>query len=201
MFRQFLQRSTAQLGRTMGSPGVGVPAVRSFVTASQPTLAVIPFNLADIGEGIAEVEIMGWMISDGDEINEFDEICEVQSDKATVTITSRYTGKVTKVHYEVGELAAVGQPLISIDVEGEVATEQTKEKNTTHTTFSPCSHTRPTHHLRPIRTSPSRVSDDQTRTFPTHGWWFDWWSGTGDARSSSLGRRTQRPVEQRGRYR
>ena len=112
----------------MGCPGVGVPAVRSFVTASQPTLAVIPFNLADIGEGIAEVEIMGWMISDGDDINEFDEICEVQSDKATVTITSRYTGKVTKVHYEVGELAAVGQPLISIDVEGEVATEQTKEK-------------------------------------------------------------------------
>jgi 2-oxoisovalerate dehydrogenase E2 component (dihydrolipoyl transacylase) len=144
MFRQFLQRSTTQLGRTMGSPGVGVPAVRSFVTASQPTLAVIPFNLADIGEGIAEVEIMGWMISDGDDINEFDEICEVQSDKATVTITSRYTGKVTKVHYEVGELAAVGQPLISIDVEGEVATEQTKEKTQEKTPPTPPSPPVPT---------------------------------------------------------
>ena len=94
-------------------------ARRTFATSTQPSLAVIPFNLADIGEGIAEVEIMGWNVGEGEKITEFDEICEVQSDKATVMITSRYTGTITKLHYDVGDLAEVGKPLISIDVEGE----------------------------------------------------------------------------------
>ena len=76
--------------------------------------------LADIGEGIAEVEVMQWFIKEGDTIEQFQNICEVQSDKATVEITSRYDGVITKVHYEVGELAQVGTPLIDIEVEGEV---------------------------------------------------------------------------------
>ena len=76
--------------------------------------------LADIGEGIAEVEVMQWFIKEGDTIEQFQNICEVQSDKATVEITSRYDGVITKIHYEVGELAQVGTPLIDIEVEGEV---------------------------------------------------------------------------------
>ena len=48
-------------------------------------------------------------------INEFDKVCEVQSDKATVEITSRFSGVVTKLHYKVGEMAFVGKPLIDID--------------------------------------------------------------------------------------
>ena len=80
----------------------------------------VEFMLADIGEGIAEVEVMQWFIKEGDTIEQFQNICEVQSDKATVEITSRYDGVITKVHYEVGELAQVGTPLIDIEVEGEV---------------------------------------------------------------------------------
>jgi 2-oxoisovalerate dehydrogenase E2 component (dihydrolipoyl transacylase) len=103
-------------------------AVRSLFTATKPGCAVLPFNLADIGEGIAEVEIMTWFVEEGAEVTEFDEICEVQSDKATVNITSRYTGKITKLHYEVGDLAKVGAPLIDIDVEGaEAAAEPAAE--------------------------------------------------------------------------
>ena len=73
--------------------------------------------LADIGEGIAEVEMMQWFVRAGDEVKEFDNICEVQSDKATVEITSRYSGRVTKVNYEVGDIVPVGQALVEIEVE------------------------------------------------------------------------------------
>ena len=45
----------------------------------------------------------------GDEVHEFDKICEVQSDKATVEITSRYHGKIARLHYGVGDMAKVGQ--------------------------------------------------------------------------------------------
>ena len=60
------------------------------------------FNLADIGEGIAEVEILQWFVKPGDKIEEFDKICEVQSDKATVEIKSPFAGVVKRLYYEVG---------------------------------------------------------------------------------------------------
>lgn len=52
-------------------------------------------------------------------MQQFDNICEVQSDKATVTITSRYDGIVTKLYHEVDHTALVGQPLIDIKVDEE----------------------------------------------------------------------------------
>ena len=45
-------------------------------------------------------EILKWFVNEGDTINEFDPLCEVQTDKATLPITSRYTGKVVKLHYK-----------------------------------------------------------------------------------------------------
>ena len=52
----------------------------------------------------------------GDKIRQFDRIAEVQSDKATVEITSRFDGTVAKLHAAVGEMAKVGKPLVDIDV-------------------------------------------------------------------------------------
>jgi 2-oxoisovalerate dehydrogenase E2 component (dihydrolipoyl transacylase) len=56
-------------------------------------------------------------------VEEFDKICEVQSDKASVEITTRFTGVIKKLHYDAGEMAIVGKPLVDIDVEGEVKEE------------------------------------------------------------------------------
>lgn len=68
---------------------------------------VVPFNLADIGEGIMEVEVLEWFIEEGQTINQFDKVAQVQSDKASVEITSRYDGVVKKLHYKVGDMAQV----------------------------------------------------------------------------------------------
>jgi len=51
----------------------------------------------------------------GDKIEEFDRLCEVQSDKASVEITSRFTGTVTTLKYKVGDMAKVGSPLVEIE--------------------------------------------------------------------------------------
>jgi len=76
---------------------------------------VLDFKLTDIGEGIFEVEVLKWFVKVGDSIQEFDKICEVQSDKANVEITSRYEGTVKSLMYDVGDLARVGKTLIKIE--------------------------------------------------------------------------------------
>jgi len=83
--------------------------------------AVKEFNLADVGEGISECEVLKWYVEVGKEIQQFDMICEVQSDKATAEITSPYEGTITRIYYEVGDMAKVGTPLVDIKVTGEDA--------------------------------------------------------------------------------
>jgi 2-oxoisovalerate dehydrogenase E2 component (dihydrolipoyl transacylase) len=56
-------------------------------------------------------------VEPGTEVMEFDKICEVQSDKASVEITSRFTGVIKKLHYQANDMARVGQPLVDIDVD------------------------------------------------------------------------------------
>ncbi|KAG9306572.1 hypothetical protein G9A89_004769 [Geosiphon pyriformis] len=88
--------------------------VRGFYT-SHSLKATVPFLLADIGEGITECEVVQWFIKPGDQVAEFQKICELQSDKASVEITSRYSGTISKLHYEVGQMAKVGSPIVNIE--------------------------------------------------------------------------------------
>lgn len=86
-----------------------------------------PFLLADIGEGITECEVIQWFINDGDRVSQFQKICEVQSDKAAVEITSRYDGIIRKLHYEKGDIAKVGRPLVDIELDGPGSGTETVE--------------------------------------------------------------------------
>ncbi|KAF9951607.1 hypothetical protein BGZ72_006921 [Mortierella alpina] len=83
--------------------------------ASAMANAKVPFLLADIGEGITECEVIQWFVKAGDKVEEFDRLCEVQSDKASVEITSRFTGTIASLQYKVGDMARVGSPLVEIE--------------------------------------------------------------------------------------
>ncbi|KAJ8655753.1 hypothetical protein O0I10_008639 [Lichtheimia ornata] len=103
-----------------------MPWRRSF-HATRHMDAIKPFLLADIGEGITECEVIQWFVEPGQTVAEFDKICEVQSDKASVEITSRFSGTISKLHYNVNDVAKVGEPLVDIEVAGEEGAEASSE--------------------------------------------------------------------------
>ncbi|MBG9390026.1 dihydrolipoamide acetyltransferase family protein [Caenimonas aquaedulcis] len=72
----------------------------------------------DIGEGIAEVELVAWHVKVGDMVTEDQLLADVMTDKATVEIPSPVAGKVMSLGGEVGKQIAVGSELIRIEVEG-----------------------------------------------------------------------------------
>ena len=76
------------------------------------------FKLPDVGEGTAEAEIVAWHVKPGDHVAEDQPIAEVMTDKATVEMTSPVAGTVVSVVGEVGGMAAVGSPLVYLQVEG-----------------------------------------------------------------------------------
>ena len=73
------------------------------------------FRLPDIGEGVAEAEIVAWRIKVGDQIEEDQATVDVMTDKATVEMTIPVSGRVLALHGEVGEMVPVGSPLIEMD--------------------------------------------------------------------------------------
>ncbi len=81
---------------------------RSFSISSIRLSSIVQFKLADIGEGIRDVEVKEWYVEVGDNVKQFDKICEVQSDKANVTIISRYDGTIVKLYHNVSDTATVG---------------------------------------------------------------------------------------------
>ena len=73
------------------------------------------FRLPDIGEGIAEGEIVQWFVSEGGSIREDAPLVSVLTDKANVEIPSPRSGRVTKIHAQVGEKVKVGAVLVTIE--------------------------------------------------------------------------------------
>lgn len=75
-------------------------------------------KMPDIGEGIAEVELVEWHVQPGDTVEEDQLLADVMTDKATVDVPSPVTGTVVSLGGAVGEVMAVGAELIRIEVEG-----------------------------------------------------------------------------------
>jgi 2-oxoisovalerate dehydrogenase E2 component (dihydrolipoyl transacylase) len=84
-------------------------------------MARFTFKLPDIGEGIAEAEIVGWHVAVGDRVEEDQNIADMMTDKATVEMESPVSGTVVELAGEVGDQIAIGAMLVVIETEGDVA--------------------------------------------------------------------------------
>jgi pyruvate dehydrogenase E2 component (dihydrolipoamide acetyltransferase) len=83
------------------------------------------FKFPDVGEGIAEGEIVRWLVKEGESVQEDQELVEIETDKALVTMPSPYAGKVVKLFGESGAVIKVGEVLATLDT-----TEKRKDAGT-----------------------------------------------------------------------
>ena len=89
-------------------------------------MSVYQFKLPDIGEGIAEAEIVAWHVMVGDTVAEDQQLADMMTDKATVEMESPVAGKVIKLAGEVGDQIAIGSVLVEIETEGGAAAAEDK---------------------------------------------------------------------------
>lgn len=73
------------------------------------------FKFPDMGEGIAEGEIVDWLVAEGDEVEEGDSVAEVQNDKSVEELASPVSGIIQSIEVEAGSLVTVGDSIMVID--------------------------------------------------------------------------------------
>jgi 2-oxoisovalerate dehydrogenase E2 component (dihydrolipoyl transacylase) len=83
-------------------------------------MAKFIFNMPDVGEGVAEAEIVAWHVEVGDRVAEDQHLVDVMTDKATIDIESPVAGIITARAGEVGDTIAIGAMLVEIETQGEL---------------------------------------------------------------------------------
>lgn len=91
-------------------------------------MARFTFNLPDIGEGIAEAEIVEWHVKVGDKVEEDGRLADMMTDKATVEMESPVAGTIVEIGGDVGDVISIGTPLVVIEVAGEIPDEVLEEQ-------------------------------------------------------------------------
>jgi pyruvate dehydrogenase E2 component (dihydrolipoamide acetyltransferase) len=76
------------------------------------------FRLPDVGEGLAEAEIIRWLVEPGDKISEDQPLAEVETDKAVVEVPSPINGTVQEILVDEGDIVEVGEVIITFNVDG-----------------------------------------------------------------------------------
>lgn len=108
------------------------------------------FRLPDIGEGIAEAEIVAWHVRVGDRVEEDGKLADVMTDKATVEMESPVAGTVIEVAGAEGDMVAIGSPLVVIEVEGETQADKAEAAD--------LSNSKPDSDPAPVRTEPAEAA-------------------------------------------
>ena len=88
------------------------------------------FKFPDVGEGIQEGEVVKWLVKEGDDVKEDQNIVQVETDKAVVDLPSPKTGKILKIYKKEGETIKVGETLVSIGERGEKINVKEENKKT-----------------------------------------------------------------------
>jgi len=87
-------------------------------------MAVRDFLLPDLGEGLEDAEVVAWRVAVGDTVELNQTLVEVNTAKALVEIPAPWPGTVQALHAGEGDVVRVGEPLLSIEVQGEAADEE-----------------------------------------------------------------------------
>lgn len=82
---------------------------------------LIDYKLADVGEGIAEAEVVEWLVAVGDNVKEDQPVVVVETDKSQIEIPAPVTGVVKSLGAKVGDVLAVGSNLMQIEATGVVS--------------------------------------------------------------------------------
>ncbi len=86
------------------------------------------FKLPDLGEGIHEGELLKWHLNPGDHVNEDDPLCDMETDKATVTIPSPRSGTIVQLNGNPGDIITVGTVLVVIEEQGSGQAKESIQK-------------------------------------------------------------------------
>ena len=91
---------------------------------------VFEFRLPDVGEGVAEGEVVKWLVKEGAEVGENQPLVEIMTDKVNVEIPSPKKGTVLRLMAKEGEVVKVGQVLLVIGEKGEQTATKAPEPST-----------------------------------------------------------------------
>lgn len=120
-------------------------------------------SLSDVGEGVAEAELVEWHVSVGETVGEDQLLGVVMTDKAAVDVPSSVLGKVIRLCVDVGEIVAVGSDLIHLEVSGEGNATASKYESGSAPDATPDPHTDPdTHTDKEIDSESFAVSSTST---------------------------------------
>ncbi|AQR74708.1 dihydrolipoamide acetyltransferase family protein [Sphingomonas sp. LM7] len=92
-------------------------------------MARFTFRLPDIGEGIAEAEIVAWHVKVGERVEEDQQVADMMTDKATVEMESPVSGVVVELAGEVGDQVAIGSALMVVETDGDANAPQEPEED------------------------------------------------------------------------
>ena len=91
-------------------------------------MSLFVFKLPDIGEGIAEAEIVAWHIKVGDRVEEDQQLADMMTDKATVEMESPVAGTVVRLAGEVGDMVAIGASLVEIESDADTNAVESRDE-------------------------------------------------------------------------
>ena len=89
---------------------------------------IVEMNVPSPGESISEVEIASWLVADGEYVEKDQEICEIDSDKATLTLAAEESGAIS-IKVEEGETVAIGDLVCTIDTAAEGTASESASKS------------------------------------------------------------------------